>query len=66
MHSGVAHGFRWPVMYRTVITQALSDSEAADGLVTNDEDQLMISAIAMGLLITRAFELYDLRRVPHV
>jgi len=26
----------------------------------------MISAIAMGLLIARAFELYDLRRVPHV
>ena len=66
MHSGVTHGFRWPVMYRTVITQALSDSEAAGGLVINDEDQLMISAIAMGLLIARAFELYDLRRMPHV
>ena len=66
MHSGVTHGFRWPVMYRTVITQVLSDSEAAGGLVINDEDQLMISAIAMGLLIARAFELYDLRRMPHV
>lgn len=68
MHSGVAHGFRWPVTYRTDFTNAVMEGEEQrqlGGLVTNDEDQLITSAIAMSLLIGRAFDLYNNRRVKH-
>ena len=67
MHSGVAHGLRWPIMYRTDFSNAVlgGDEHGLGGMVTNDEDQLMVSATAMYLLLKRAFELYDLRRLPH-
>jgi len=67
MHSGVAHGLRWPIMYRTDFSNAVlgGDEHGLGGTVTNDEDELMVSATAMYLLLKRAFELYDLRRLPH-
>lgn len=67
MHSGVTHGFRWPVIHRTDFSNAVlgGKDDELGGLVTNDDDHLMVSATAMYLLIKRAFELYDLRRVRY-
>jgi len=68
MHSGVAHGYRWPIMYRADFSKAVLDGvdeRNLGGLVSNNLDQLATSAISMSLLIGRAFELYNLRRVVH-
>jgi hypothetical protein len=62
MHSGVAHLFRWPVIHRTDVSNAVPDGQDDElgGLVTNDDDHLIVSATVMYLLIKRAFALYDL------
>jgi hypothetical protein len=66
MHSGISHGFMWPVMHRTDFTNAAFDSpdrSGHGGLVTNTEVQLAISAVAMSLLISDAFRLFNERRI---
>jgi hypothetical protein len=55
------------VRHRTDFRNAVlgGKDDELGGLVTNDDDHLMVSATAMYLLIKRAFELYDLRRVRY-
>lgn len=41
------------------------DTAALGGYLTNDDDQHVLSVEALVLLISRAFDLYNLRRVSH-
>ncbi len=68
LHSGTSHGFRWPVAYRTNFDDAVINVANQTGRsypVSNDADQLAVSAIAMSLLIERAIYLFDQRRVAY-
>lgn len=67
MLSGSAHAYRWSSMGRIRFAPrgSTTDSNGADGYLTTDEDQHFHSVGAMMLLINRAFELYDQRRVRH-
>lgn len=67
MLSGNAHGYRWSSMGRVQFVErgGAPDADGVDGFLTTDEEQHFHSVGALMLLINRAFELFDQRRVRH-
>ncbi|MBN9739402.1 MULTISPECIES: hypothetical protein [unclassified Pseudonocardia] len=67
MLSGSAHGYRWSSLGRVEFTESKGTSAAdgVDGLMAADEDDHWQSVGALMLLINRAFELFDQRRIRY-
>jgi hypothetical protein len=66
--SGATHGYRWAVMPRVTFPDADDldpHSPDAGGHLTHDEEQHVLAVEGLALLISRAFDLYNIRRVPH-
>jgi hypothetical protein len=66
--SGATHGYRWAVMPRVTFpdTDDLDpNSPDVGGHLTHDEEQHVLAVKGLALLISRAFDLYNIRRVPH-
>lgn len=64
MLSGSAHGYRWSSMSRVEYAEG-TEGETAHGLLTTDLDTHFHSVGALMLLIERAFDLFNKRRVCH-
>lgn len=68
MWSGATHGYRWAVMPRVSFPGTDEFDPAAPdlgGQLAHDEGAHVLAAEGLALLINRAFELFDIRRVPH-
>lgn len=68
MLSGATHGYRWAVMPRVTLPDVDDTAPASldlGGHLTNGEEEHLLAVEGLALLISRAFALFDIRRVPH-
>lgn len=65
-YSGVAHGLRWPVRYRTKYGEPIPGSRpgTVEGLVTNSIGDLDMAASSSSIFLTNAIRLFEKRRQP--
>lgn len=63
-YSGVAHGLRWPVMYRATFGEPTPGGSpgTVHGQVANSTDDLTMAACAVGIFLLNAVELFERRR----
>lgn len=65
-YSGVAHGLRWPAMYRVNYGAAAPGAKpgTVNGRVTNDIADLALAAYSISIFLFEAINLFDKRRQP--
>ena len=63
-YSGVAHGLRWPVMYRAQYGEPVPGGKpaGAEARVTNSVGDLAMAACSVSIFLLHAVELYEKRR----
>lgn len=66
IYSGVAHGLRWPVMYRAQYGGPVPDSKpgTVEGHVTNSIGDLDMAASSISIFLLNAINLFEKRRRP--
>lgn len=65
-YSGVAHGLRWPVRYRTKYGEPIPGSRpgTVEGRVTNSIGDLDMAASSISIFLINAIRLFEKRRQP--
>jgi len=65
-YSGVAHGLRWPVMYRAQYGEPVPGDRpgSVEARVTNSTADLSMAASSIGIFLLNAVSLYERRRKP--
>ena len=63
-YSGVAHGLRWPVMYRAEYGEPIPGGKpgSVEGRVTNNIEDLSMAASSVSIFLINAIDLFEKRR----